>query len=77
MLTDAGLCHVYNGNSISQTFEDAGRNTHLKHAFEQTNSHPIISKINGTRFQHQKTFWFDVGIRLFLTFTAFTELTSE
>ena len=68
MLTDVGLCHVYNGNSISQTFVDAGRNSHLKHAFEQINSHPYVSKIIGTRFQHQKTFWFDVGIRLLLKF---------
>ena len=63
MVTDAGLCHVYNGNTISRTFVDAGRIHDLKQSFEQNNSHINPVKINGTGFQNRKTFWFDVGIR--------------
>ena len=63
MITDAGLCHVYNGNTISQTFASAGRNEELKGSFEHdpTNFNPV--KINGTGSQNKKTFLFDVGIR--------------
>ena len=63
MLTDAGLCHVYNGNTITQTFVNAGRNHYLKQSFEQDTSDFFPVTINGTGFQNQKTFWFDVGIR--------------
>ena len=65
MLTDAGLCHVYNGNSISQTFVNAGRNQYLKQSFEQNSGEFHPAKINGTGFQNQETFWFDVGIRYY------------
>ena len=63
MITDTGLCHVYNGNTISQTFADAGRNQDLKDSFEYNTKTFKPDKINGTGFQKQKTFWFDVGIR--------------
>ena len=63
MISDAGLCHVYNGNSISQTFVNAGRNQYLKEAFEQDASDANPAKIIGTGFQNKKTFWLDVGIR--------------
>ena len=65
MLTDAGLCHVYNGNTISQTFVNAGRNHFLKQSFEQDTSDYNPAGINGTGFQNQKTFWFDTGVRYF------------
>ena len=63
MLTDAGLCHVYNGNSISQTFVNVGRNQYLKQSFELNAGEFHPAKIIGTGFQNQETFWFDVGIR--------------
>ena len=63
MLTDAGLCHVYNGNNIGQTFVNAGRSHNLEQSFEQDISHFNPAKINGTGFQNRKTFWFDVGVR--------------
>ena len=66
MITDAGLCHVYNGNTISQTFADAGRNQDLKESFEYNTTTIKPAKINGTGFQKQKTFWFDVGFRYYL-----------
>ena len=66
MLTDAGLCHVYNGNSISQSFVNVGRNQYLQQSFEQNAGEFHPAKINGTGFQNQETFWFDVGIRYYL-----------
>ena len=66
MLTDTGLCHVYNGNSISQSFVNVGRNLYLQQSFEQNAGEFHPAKINGTGFQNQETFWFDVGIRYYL-----------
>ena len=63
MITDVGLCHVYNGNTITQTFKSAGRNHDLIESFEQDERGYTPVKINGTGFQKQKTFWFDVGFR--------------
>ena len=62
MLTDTGLCHVYNGNNIGQTFVNMGRNQELMNSF---GNHGYFkpAKINGTGFRRQKTFWFDVGTR--------------
>ena len=62
MLTDTGLCHVYNGNSIGQTFVNVGRNKELKNSFGNGNGFKP-AKINGTGFNKEKIFWFDVGIR--------------
>ena len=61
-VTDTGFCHVYNGNSIGQTFVNKGRNQELKKSFG-TDGDFKPAKINGTGFRKQKTFWFDVGIR--------------
>ena len=63
MLTDVGLCHAHNGNTISETFVNEGRNQDLKWSFEQDIRDFKPAKINGTGSQKQKTFWFDVGIR--------------
>ena len=63
MLTDVGLCHVYNGNTMSQTFANKGRNKELSWSFEQDPTEFKPAKINGTGSQKHKTFWLDVGIR--------------
>ena len=63
MLTDVGLCHVHNGNTISQTYVSGGRNEDLKWSFEQFSGDFKPAMINGTASQRRKTFWFDVGIR--------------
>ena len=77
MLTDTGLCHVYNGNSISQTFVGSGRNYDLKQSFEQDVVDFSPVKINGSGFQNRKTFWFDVGARYYLLRSIFHELTQD
>ena len=53
---------MYNGNNIGQTFVNLGRNQELKNSFGTDGDFKPV-KINGTGFQKQKTFWFDVGVR--------------
>ena len=63
VLTDAGLCHVLNGNSIGNTYVPTERIEKLNTAFGSGNDHFEPSKINGTGFLNLRTFWLDVGIR--------------
>ena len=77
MLTDVGLCHVYNGNSISQSFVTVGRNLYLQQSFEQNSGEFHPAKINGTGFQNQETFWFDVGIRYYFLGTWCTNILGD
>ena len=64
-LTDAGLCHVLNGNSIGNTYVRTERIEKLNAAFGSGEGNFQPTKINGTGYLNQKTFWLDVGIRLF------------
>ena len=63
-MTDAGLCHVLNGNSIGNTYVPTERIEKLNGAFGSGDGHFQPTKIRGTGYLHQRTFWLDVGIRL-------------
>ena len=63
-LTDAGLCHVLDGNSFGNTYVPTERIVELNSALGSENGTRQPNKINGTGFLNQRTYWLDVGIRL-------------
>ena len=62
-LTDAGLCHVLDGNSLGNTYVPTERIIELNSALGSENGTLQPNKINGTGFLNQRTYWLDVGIR--------------
>ena len=61
-VTDAGLCQVINGNSISSTFKPTTRMRELSTALDNRD---VVNPLNisGSGKMNQKTFWLDIGDR--------------
>ena len=62
-LTDAGICHVLNGNSMDATFSSSPRADVLKRSLDERTGDIVPNMIHGTGKLFRKTFWFDVGER--------------
>ena len=62
-LTDGGICHVLNGNSMDATFSSSPRADVLKSTLDERTEDVTPEKIHGTGKLFRKTFWFDVGER--------------
>ena len=62
-LTDAGICHVLNGNSMDATYSSSPRADVLKRSLDERTEDVVPDMIHGTGKLFRKTFWFDVGER--------------
>ena len=62
-LTDGGICHVLNGNSMDATFSSAQRTDVLKTNLDERTEEVVPEMIHGTGKLFRKTFWLDVGER--------------
>ena len=61
-VTDAGLCQVYNGNTMKSTFAATER-TEALWAPLDARDEMAPKSINGSGKIYQKTFWLDIGDR--------------
>ena len=61
--TDAGLCHVLNGDSIADTYSPTERIKQLDVALGFGNDFSHRKNISGSGFLNKRSFWFDVGKR--------------
>ena len=62
-LTDGGICHVLNGNSMDATFSSSPRADVFKSSLDERMEEVIPDMIHGTGKLFRKTFWLDVGER--------------
>ena len=62
-LTDGGICHVLNGNSMDATFSSSPRADVLKSSLDERTKDVEPDMIHGTGKLFRKTFWLDVGER--------------
>ena len=62
-LTDSGLCMVYNGNALRETYSPGKRVDELSDAFDRRGTAESI-KIEGTGRIFEKVFWINVADRL-------------
>ena len=60
-LTDAGICYVYNGDSISSSFATSTRTHELQYSLDPRQESIKPGMINGTGKISQKTMWLDAG----------------
>ncbi len=61
-LTDSGICHVHNGNTIKAVYKDTNRIKDLIDTFE-TRDAAEPELVKGTGQSHRKDFWIYVGDR--------------
>ncbi len=62
-VTDAGICHVYNGNSMNSTFAPSERTTAFQEALDPRTETVIPAMINGTGKIYEVTFWLNIADR--------------
>ena len=61
-LTDAGVCHVYNGNPVAATFKTVGKTGSLKRAIDPRSASEFEPKqITGTGKNAERTFWLNIA----------------
>ena len=70
-ITEAGICQVYNGDSIQSVFKDSSRVTELKDAFDLRSTEIVPNMINGSGKISQKTFWLDVSDKYMASMNSF------
>ena len=58
-LTDAGICQVYNGDSLDSSFASSTRNDELRFSLDPRQGSSKPKKINGTGKISQITMWLD------------------
>ena len=61
-LTDKGMCMVWNGETMSQTYKESDRVKDLTDSLDSRDS-VIEKKIQGTGTRFRKTMWLDLGGR--------------
>ncbi len=61
-MTDSGLCYVYNGEALTDTYAESTRISELADALDRR-SDVRIKKIEGTGQGYKKTFWLNIGDR--------------
>ena len=61
-LTDKGMCMVWNGETMSQTYKESDRVKDLTDSLDSRDS-ARIQKIQGTGTRFRKTMWLDLGGR--------------
>ena len=59
--TDAGACHVFNGNSLHSTYAENTRANQLKQSLDPRTREVTPEMINGTGNIYQMTMWLDAG----------------
>ena len=62
-LTDGGICHVYDGNSLEATYSPNDRIDIFHKNLDARVGSITPKKIEGTGQLFRKTFWLDVGER--------------
>ena len=58
-----GICHVFNGNSIHDTFATGTRVDVFQDNLDERKGEVVPDSIKGTGKRFQKTFWLDIGER--------------
>ncbi len=61
-LTDAGICHVYNGDTVASTFKEQQKTKELAAALDPRPSHKPLM-ITGTGKISERSFWLNVADR--------------
>ena len=59
--TDSGLCQVFNGNTMKETYKSTTRVVDLSSAFEPNGISSRHEMIKGAGKVYQKVFWLDLG----------------
>ena len=70
-ITEAGICQVYNGDSISSVFKGTGRVKELQSILDPRIADIDPFKIKGTGRISQKTFWLDVSNKYMASINSF------
>ena len=60
-ITDAGACHVYNGNSLHSTYQESTRTAQLHNSFDPRTKKIRPAMINGTGNIYKMIMWLDAG----------------
>ena len=60
-VTEAGVCQVYNGDSMSSLFKETPRMNDLQNVIDLRKTEIVPQIINGTGKISQKTFWLDAS----------------
>ncbi len=60
-LTDEGICDVYNGNSMSETYASSTRVNDLVEVLDGRRGTVTPAKVDGVGKIAQKTFWLNIG----------------
>ena len=62
-VTDKGMCMVWNGHTMSQTYKGTDRINDLTDSLDSRDDTEKIEKIQGTGTRFRKTMWLDLGSR--------------
>ena len=70
-ITEAGVCQVYNGDSMHSLFKKTPRMNDLENVIDVRNTEIIPQRINGTGKISQKTFWLDASNKYMASLNSF------